>query len=254
MDFGPIVIIPARYQSSRFPGKPLALIKGVSLLERTYRRVGLCPHVATCYIATDDERIAEHATAFGAPVIMTPSDCPTGTDRIAHAILSRDDLKEAPMIVNVQGDEPCIDPNTISKVIQTLILHPHASVGTIVSPIQSQEELHNLNVVKCVRSIHGTVLYFSRQPLPGSKSGCDFAKTTYFRHIGIFSYRPDFLVQFAKLPPTPLQLAEDLETLRAIEHGYTVVAAEVPKHSPDVNVPEDIEEVEKWIENQSFSS
>jgi 3-deoxy-manno-octulosonate cytidylyltransferase (CMP-KDO synthetase) len=254
MNFGPIVVIPSRYQSSRFPGKPLAMIKNMSLLERTYRQVLLCPHVAACYIATDDERIYNHAQEFGASAIMTSPDCQNGTERIAEAIRSSEELQKAPMIVNVQGDEPCIDPATISKVITTLLLNSQASVATIVSPIKNEQELTNPNIVKCVRTLDGSVLYFSRAAIPGTKKTSPHPLQTYFRHIGIFAYRPDFLIQFALLPPTPLQLAEDLETLKAIEHGYCVVAAEVDQHGPDVNVPQDIEEVVQWIENQSFSS
>ena len=254
MNCGPIVVIPARYESSRFPGKPLFIIDGLSILERTYRQVCKCDHISACFVATDDERIFEHATSFGAKVIMTSKECRSGTDRIAEAMIQSEELMHAPMIVNVQGDEPCIDPANISKVIKVLLLHEEAHIGTLVAPIVREEDLHNPNVVKCVRSTKDTVLYFSRQPIPGTKIGPTLAQSTYLRHIGIFSYRPDFLQIFAKLPETPLQQTEDLETLRAIEHGYTIVAAEVSHHNPDVNVPKDIEEVQKWIENQSFSS
>ena len=255
MDVGPVcVVIPARYASSRFPGKPLALIHGISLLERTYRQVCLCSSVDFCVIATDDIRIATHAEGFGADVVMTSPNCPNGTDRIAEAVAKRSDLQAASMIVNVQGDEPCIDPSTISAVIAVLQASPDASIGTIVSPIQSEQELLNPNIVKCVKTLSGRALYFSRHAIPGSKGAMSTSHTPYYRHVGMYAYRPAFVAQYAKLSPTPLQRAEDLEMLRAMEHGFSIAVAEVPHHSPDVNIPSDIQEVEKWIQNQSFCS
>jgi 3-deoxy-manno-octulosonate cytidylyltransferase (CMP-KDO synthetase) len=255
MNVGPVcVVIPARYASSRFPGKPLAPIQGISLLERTYRQVRLCKHVNFCVIATDDPRIEAHAKAFGADVVMTSPDCPTGTDRIAEAVTQRADLRAASMIVNVQGDEPCIDPKTISKVISVLHDAPEASIGTIVAPIHSEQDLLNPNIVKCVKTLSGRALYFSRHAIPGSKGGVGKTLIPYYRHIGMYAYRPEFVVQYAKLPPTPLQQAEDLEMLRAMEYGFFIAVAEVAHHSPDVNVPSDIQEVEKWIQSQSFCS
>ena len=254
MDLGPVcVVIPVRYASSRFPGKPLTLIRGLSLLERTYRRVGLCPHIHACVIATDDPRIAAHAKAFGADVVMTSQNCPTGTDRIAEAVSLRPDLQAASMIVNVQGDEPCMDPETISKVIIAKNSSPDASIGTAVAPIRSEEELRNPNIAKCVKTLSGRALYFSRHAIPGTKGGAA-GSISYFRHIGIYAYTPEFVLRYASLPPTPLQQAEDLEMLRAMEHGFSIVVAEVSNHSPDVNVPSDIQEVEKWVQSQSFCS
>lgn len=249
-----VVVIPARYGSTRFPGKSLVKIDGISLLERTYRRVLLCQLVTHCIIATDDERIAQAAGSFGADVVMTSESCPTGTDRIAEAVRARDDLRRAEMIVNVQGDEPCIDPEAITKVIEVLSSSPGDSIGTAVAPLRSEEELRNRNIVKCVKTTTGRALYFSRHAIPGSKDGIRIPTVPYFRHIGIYAYRPDFLLQFAALPPTPLQRAEDLEMLRAMEHGYTIAVAEVQHHSPDVNVPSDIEEVQRWIKSQSLYS
>ena len=247
-------VIPARYGSTRFPGKSLCKINGVCLLERTYQRVMLCQLISKCVIATDDERIAQAARSFGADVVMTSKECATGTDRIAEAVRSRDDLKTAAMIVNVQGDEPCIDPNTIAQVIEVLAASPDASIGTAVCPIRSEEELLNTNVVKCVKTATGKALYFSRHPIPGSKKGTSLDTIPYFRHVGIYAYRPDFVVRFSALPPTPLQLAEDLEMLRAMEHGFSIAVTQVQHHSPDVNVPSDIEEVEQWIKSQSSCS
>lgn len=245
-----VVVIPARYGSTRFPGKSLVKIGGISLLERTYRRVLMCQAVDRCIIATDDDRIAAEAFTFKADVVMTSRECASGTDRIAEAVRLRNDIRKAGIIVNVQGDEPCIDPETISAVVGVLSSSPHDSIGTAATPVRSEKELSNPNVVKCVKAMNGRALYFSRQAIPGSKVGIQGDGGPYLRHVGIYAYRPDFLLQFAALPPTPLQQAEDLEMLRAMEHGFTIVVAEVPHHSPDVNVPSDIEEVEQWIKSQ----
>lgn len=253
MTRGAVAIIPARFASTRFPGKPLVPIKGITLLERTFRRVLLCPDIVRVIIATDDERIASCGRSFGAEVCMTSTSCPTGTDRLAEVIQKDKELLQASAIVNVQGDEPCIDPDTISKAIAALLGDGSNSIGTVIAPIRSEEDLLNPNVVKCVKTLSGKALYFSRQVLPGSKkehslnSGC-----TYFRHIGMYAFRPEFVLTFASLPATPLQKREDLEMLRAMEHGYSIGVAEVENHSPDVNTPEDIEEVTRWIESQSI--
>lgn len=245
-----VVVIPARYGSSRFAGKPLCMIDGVSLLERTYQRVKLCPLIDKCLIATDDLRIAKLAFSFGSDVVMTSPNCATGTDRIAEAVRNREELQKASMLVNVQGDEPCIDPETISKVVEVLAASKGDSIGTAVFPITSEKDLLNQNIVKCVKTPSGRALYFSRHPIPGSKEALRIDNTRYFRHVGIYAYSPEFVLRFSSLTPTPLQQAEDLEMLRAMEHGYTIAVTEVPHHSPDVNVPSDIEEVQRWIKNQ----
>lgn len=245
-----VVIIPARYASTRFPGKPLATIEGISILERTYKQVLLCPEVDLCIIATDDDRIATHAKSFCKEVVITPS-ANTGTDRIAGVVKSRPQLQQAFAIINVQGDEPCLPPTTISAVVKKLRMSSEVQLATAVAPILTQQELNNPNVVKCVRSLDGRALYFSRHPIPFTKSKDNLP---HVRHVGIYGFRPEFLLKFASLPSTPLQQAEDLEMLRAMEHGYQIAVAEVPYHSPDVNIPDDLEEVQQWIKNQHFCS
>jgi 3-deoxy-manno-octulosonate cytidylyltransferase (CMP-KDO synthetase) len=250
-----VAIIPARFASTRFPGKPLALIKGQTLLERTYRQVLLCPDISRVIVATDDERIKACAEGFGAEVVMTSASCLSGTDRLAEVVRRDNTLLKASAIVNVQGDEPCVDPKTISKSICALLSDKNISIGTVVAPIKNEEELHNPNIVKCVKTITGKALYFSRLPVPGTKKGANITSgCIYFRHIGMYAFRPDFLLTFATLASTPLQQTEDLEMLRAMEHGYTIGVAEVEHHSPDVNTPQDIEEVTRWIESQSIYS
>lgn len=240
-----IAIIPARFQSTRFPGKPLVDIGGKSLIQRTWEQAQKCKECSNSIIATDDERIFNHVRSFGADCVMTSVDCPTGTDRLAEVILKRPELLQADVIINVQGDEPCIDPSILSKIAHLLITNKDASIGTAITPIHSEEEFLNPNVVKCVKTPSGKALYFSRSPLPGSKSK-NFGQNAY-RHLGIYAFRPKFLPIFAELKPTPLQIFEDLEMLKAMENGYEVYVTEVQTQAPDVNAPEDIEKVLKWL-------
>jgi len=243
-----VVVIPARYQSSRFPGKSLKLIGGVSLLERTYRRVLLSPVVTKCVIATDDERIYDHALSFGSQVVMTPRECQTGTDRVAY-VVEKDPQLQSSIIVNVQGDEPCLNPDTITLVVKRLQTMPNANISTVISPIHTEQELENPNIVKCVQTRSGTALYFSRHPIPYQKKG---SSTQYYRHVGIYAFRPNYLLKYSHLPASQLQESEDLEMLKALEDGCTIAVAKIERHAPEVNIPEDIAEVEKWI--QSFCS
>jgi len=245
-----VCIIPARYASSRFPGKLLTKINGTSILESTYRHVCLCPDLSRCIIATDDERIAQHAATFHDDVVMTSTNCSTGTDRIAEVVRENPILQNAEMIINVQGDEPCIPPTTIQAVIERL-RHSETPMATAITSIRNDRDLYSKHVVKCVKNHNNHALYFSRQPIPYPNSSHDHP---YFRHIGIYGFRPKFLLTFQQLPPTPLQQTEDLEMLRILEHGYSIAVTEVSIHSPEVNIPSDIEEVRTWIKNQSLYS
>lgn len=237
-------IIPARYQSSRFPGKPLVDIGGKSLLNRTWEQVQKCSDITRTIIATDDERIFKHALSFGAEVIMTSKECPTGSDRLAEVVHKKPELLSYDVIINVQGDEPCIDPATLSKVAFTLFNNTTASIATAISAIQSEEDFHNPNLTKCVKALSGKALYFSRGPIPASKK---YSKgENGYRHLGIYAFRPNFLPIFAQLLPTPLMMYEDLEMLKAMEHGFDIFVTVVETQAPDVNSPEDIEKVLNW--------
>lgn len=248
-------IIPARYGSTRFPGKPLADIQGKTLIQRTYENALRCSLLDQLIIATDDQRIYDHASSFGAQVMMTPTDCPTGSDRIAYLLEQKPSLQQAEVIVNIQGDEPGLDPGTIQAIVNALKKDPSAVMATGVFPFESSEEACNPNHVKCVLDLQMNVLYFSRALIPGNRTNEYNNQVTYYRHIGIYAYRPEFLLQYIKLPMTPLQRAEDLEQLKVLEHGYKIKAAVVSKISADVNIPEDIQKVEQelCIQN-SFSS
>lgn len=249
-----VAIIPARYGSTRFPGKPLAKVQGKTLIQRTYENAKRCQLVDKFIIATDDQRIYDHASSFGADVIMTPTDCPTGSDRLAYVLQHDESLQQAEIIINIQGDEPCLDPKATELIIQILRNDPSAVMSTGVYPFNNAEEASNPNHVKCVLDNEGNVLYFSRALIPGNRHLSFDKETTYYRHLGIYAYRPEFLLQYIKLPMTPLQKAEDLEQLKVLEHGYKIKAAVVPSISADVNTPEDIKKVEKDLCKQNSSS
>ncbi len=221
-----VVIIPARYASTRFPGKPLADLWGKPRLAESVGRV---------LIATDDERIAEAARGFGAEVVMTRADHPSGTDRIAEVAAGL----EAEIVVNVQGDEPLIEPAAIEAAVQPLLDDPSLEMATVCCPIETVEDLANPNVVKVVCDRSGCALYFSRLPIPFVRDkGADAER---FRHIGLYAYRRDFLLSFARLAPTPLEQAEKLEQLRALEHGHRIRVIQVDHPSPGVDTPEELE-------------
>ncbi len=242
------VVIPARYESQRFPGKPLALIHGKSLIQRTYERVSLCPFIDVVVVATDDERIQKHVLDFGGTVCMTSSDCSTGTDRVGQAYTKMLELQNSNIIINVQGDEPCIDLNTIKSVADVLIVNPETDIATAVSPITSINELFSPNVVKCVLSRSDRVLYFSRAVIPNNKKLTPSTTTSYLRHIGIYGFRRQTLEKFMNLAPTPIQIEEDIEILRALENDMPVQAATVQQHAPGVDVPGDIAIIEGLLD------
>ncbi len=237
-------IIPARYASTRFPGKPLADILGKPMIQWVYERTALCSAVHQVIVATDDERISRAVEAFGGQVQMTRSDHPTGTDRLAE-IAGR---IETDLVVNVQGDEPLIDPRMIEQAVAPLLLDPDIPMGTLMAPIASAEDFFNPNVVKVVVDSRGFALYFSRAPIPCPRDlPVDAALSAHtpaaYRHIGLYVYRRDFLLRFPHLPATPLEALEKLEQLRALEHGYRIRVAATTLTSHGVDTPADLERV-----------
>lgn len=206
-------MIPARYASTRLPGKPLRPILGKSMLQRVYERCREARVLDAVYVATDDRRIASAAEAFGAPAIMTAPEHPSGTDRLAEAARGL----EIDIVVNIQGDQPFIDPVMIEECVQPLLDEPELPMATLMHPIHSAEELADPGVVKTVVDKNGYALYFSRSLVPFPQT--DFAHQV-FEHVGLYVYRKDFLIQWAELPPTPYEQIESLEQLRVLEHGY----------------------------------
>jgi len=229
-----VIIIPARYASTRFPGKPLADLWGKPLIQHVYERALRAQSSSRVIVATDDERIAAAAEGFGAEVAMTAREHPSGTDRVAE-VAGRIDCD---LIVNVQGDEPLIEPASIDAAVEPLIEDRGIPMGTLCCPIDNVEELANPNVVKVVVDREGFALYFSRLPIPFVRDAR--REATRYRHIGLYAYRREFLLELAGLEPTPLEEAEKLEQLRALEHGHRIKVTMVASAWPGVDTPEDL--------------
>jgi 3-deoxy-manno-octulosonate cytidylyltransferase (CMP-KDO synthetase) len=245
---GVTVVIPARYASTRFPGKPLADLCGKPMIQWVYERSSLCEAVDRVIVATDDARIAEAVSSFGGEVAMTRPDHATGTDRLAEVATGLDDE----LIVNVQGDEPLIDPAMIQEAVAPLLADGSIPMGTLKAPLTSLAEYRDPNVVKVVTDQRGFALYFSRAPIPYPRdfSGdleqrwTDLATA---RHIGLYVYRRDFLLGYPHLQATPLEAQECLEQLRALEHGYRIRVAATALAGQGVDTPEDLERVKRIL-------
>jgi 3-deoxy-manno-octulosonate cytidylyltransferase (CMP-KDO synthetase) len=239
---GVTAIIPARWASTRFPGKPLVKLRGKPLVQHVWERTRRAKLVDRVIVATDDMRIAEAVFAFGAEVALTSPDHPTGTDRLAE-VAAR--LKTAPIILNVQGDEPDIAPSTIDRLVRMLRDHPALGLVTAANPIAVRADLANPNVVKVVTDRSGRALYFSRSVIPYDRDGC--GGINYLRHQGIYGYRRKVLLEFVKWKPTPLEKAEKLEQLRALEHGVSIGVITVKRGSVGVDTPEDVARAERAL-------
>lgn len=248
-----VAIIPARYASSRFPGKMLATIMGKSLLQHTYECVKACRLLDDVLIATDDERIQQHATNFAAKAIMTDINHPTGSDRIIEVLKKHPSLTDAEIILNVQGDEPCIPVQSIEAVCNALVDNPEDVMATAVVKITDPDEIQSPAVVKCVVDARGYALYFSRVAIPGVKPK-GIHPPFYYKHLGIYAYRREFLLHYGDLVQTPLQLVEDLEQLKVLEAGYKIKIAYIERSTPAVDLPEDIQRVTEWLCTQNLYS
>ena len=256
-------VIPARFASSRFPGKVLAQIASKSMLQHVYERASLARYPTATIIATDDERVYEAARSFGARVVMTRADHVSGTYRVAEAASA----ENAELVVNIQGDEPLIDPAAIDAAILPLAHDSGIVMSTLKKAIEDPREMADANVVKVVTDRNGDAIYFSRCPIPYERgeasSGPEFGDRhqrprgakdapwdagvwppgTHFKHIGLYVYRRDFLLGYSGLPVGPLERAERLEQLRALENGYRIRVVETECESLGVDTPEDLERV-----------
>ncbi|MBI4081785.1 MAG: 3-deoxy-manno-octulosonate cytidylyltransferase [Candidatus Lambdaproteobacteria bacterium] len=231
-----LAIIPARYASTRFPGKPLALLAGKPMIQHVVERTRRAPSVTRVVVATDDDRVRWAVEAFGGEVVMT-GDHPTGTDRIAAAL--RADARahgEPGWVLNVQGDEPLIDPQDLERLIGGMRDVSDAVLGTLVYPLRTEEELHDPHVVKAVLDQRRRALYFSRAPIPYPRE----PGPAGWRHLGVYLFRTAFLLTFAGLAPTPASQREQLEQLRALEHGYPIHCFEARTLTQGVDVPADL--------------
>jgi 3-deoxy-manno-octulosonate cytidylyltransferase (CMP-KDO synthetase) len=237
-----VIVIPARWASSRFPGKPLAMIAGVSLIQRVFERASRSKRASAVVVATDDDRIADHIASFGGrfvrPLPKGGLDFQSGTDRIAASL---DLLGEAyDQVINVQGDEPMIDVNAVDAVIDVLRA-TGVDMATLAAPIESDDEWRSRDVVKVVTTLGGDALYFSRAPLAGAQ-----------RHVGVYGYQTSVLRALASLPPSPLELAESLEQLRDLQNGLKIRVVQTTRPHLGVDRPEDVARVEHELAKQAW--
>lgn len=236
-------VIPARFASSRYPGKALAKLAGKPMIEHVWERANMSRYLSDVLVATDDDRIANAVHKFGGRVRMTRADHPTGTDRLAEVASS----EEATLYVNIQGDEPLIDPEAIDAAILSVHGDEAVDMGTLKKQIVDPTDIVNTNVVKVVTNLLGDAIYFSRCPIPYERDGRT-GVPIYFKHIGLYVYRRDFLLHYPDLTVGPLEEAERLEQLRALENGYRIRVVATDYESLGVDTPEDLERV-----NQLFT-
>jgi len=229
-----VCAIPARWGSRRLPGKPLLELAGRPLIEHVYRRASRARGLSRVVVLTDDERIRDAVAGFGGEVEMTPADCASGSDRIAWAARRW----RAPAIVNVQGDEPLIDPRAIERVVERLRSVPRDPIVTLAAPARA-EELDDPNAVKVVRDRRGYALYFSRARIPYRRDP-EAPAVPVMKHLGIYGYQRAALLELASLAPTPLERSERLEQLRALEHGMAIQVLEVAAAEPGVDTADDL--------------
>jgi 3-deoxy-manno-octulosonate cytidylyltransferase (CMP-KDO synthetase) len=234
-------VIPARYASSRFPGKSLARLDSRTMLEHVYERVSMARYLSSVVIATDDERIRDEARRFGARVRMTREDHLSGTDRVAEVASA---FPEAELVVNIQGDEPLIDPGAIDAALLPLLDDPAIPMGTLKKRIEDPREISDPNVVKIVTDHFGDAIYFSRSAIPYTRESGDHA---CFKHTGLYVYRREFLLGYSELPVGPLEKAEKLEQLRALENGFTIRVVVTDYESMGVDTPADLERVQMLL-------
>ena len=239
-----IGIIPARFASTRFPGKPLIDIQGKTMIRRVYEQASKSTSLGSVVVATDDERIFKEVESFGGKVIMTSAHHKNGTERCVEAL---EKLGKAnwDVVVNVQGDEPFIHPEQIDKVVGCF-LNNAVQISTLARILSSEKELHNPSIIKVVRKYNGEALYFSRSPIPFCRdaNGVDWiSKHTYLKHIGLYAFRTPIIEKLVSLPPSTLELAESLEQLRWLENGYPIYVDLTKQESVSIDTPEDLQKI-----------
>lgn len=236
-------IIPARYASTRFPGKPLALINGKPMIQHVYERVSQISAVAEAIVATDDERIADTVRQFGGQVMMTSSEHRSGTDRCGEVLRNLGEKAlQFDIVINIQGDEPFVDASQLETVIAAFS-NPATQIATLKKRIDNLDSLLSPNVVKVIATPNGEAVYFSRQPLPylrGVEQQRWLESHTFFKHIGIYAFRRQTLSELVQLQQTPLEKCESLEQLRWLENGYHISVLETTVENLSVDTPEDL--------------
>jgi 3-deoxy-manno-octulosonate cytidylyltransferase (CMP-KDO synthetase) len=235
-------IIPARFESSRFPGKVLADIKGMSMVERVYKQAIQSKLLDKVIIATEDQRVVDHVERFNGSALLTDAGHASGTDRCFEVLKNQENHYD--YVINIQGDEPFIDPDQIDEIAG--LLDGQAELATLIKKISTSEELFNMGEVKTVFNKEMEALYFSRQPIPYYRSMAELdwlQNHDYYKHIGIYAYRSDVLEQISKLPVSPLEKAESLEQLRWLEHGFKIKLAITEHESVCIDTQEDLDKV-----------
>jgi 3-deoxy-manno-octulosonate cytidylyltransferase (CMP-KDO synthetase) len=243
-------VIPSRWASTRLPGKPLAMIAGKPMIQRVVERVVQAKTLSAVIVATDDQRIVDAVASLGIPearAVMTRADHPSGTDRIAEAVAD----EECDVVINIQGDEPLMDPALIDRLGQVM-LSGEWDMATAASPITNEADLNSPDVVKAVFGANGQALYFSRAPIPFVRDAGTDAAGAHFRHIGIYAYTRDYLLKLVAEPPCRLELLEKLEQLRALHIGCRMNVLEVDDVGIGVDTPEDIAKVEAILTSKNI--
>jgi 3-deoxy-manno-octulosonate cytidylyltransferase (CMP-KDO synthetase) len=242
-----VVVIPARYGSSRLPGKPLVSLAGKPMIQRVYERAKLAARVNRVLVATDDDRIVKAVEGFGGEARMTRADHRTGTERVTEVAAH----EEGDVFVNVQGDEPLLDPAAVDTAVASLLEEPAAAIATVATSIKTPAEIMDPNVVKTVLDFDGNALYFSRAPIPWVRHSGSKMQVRHLKHLGLYVFEREALLEYPTLPQGELERIEQLEQLRWLENGWRIRVAEVEHDAVSVDVPEDVGRVEKLLQDQS---
>jgi 3-deoxy-manno-octulosonate cytidylyltransferase (CMP-KDO synthetase) len=244
-----IAVIPARYASTRLPGKPLAQIAGRPMIQRVVEQVRQAQNVTRVLVATDDQRIQAAVEGFGGEAILTRADHRTGTDRVAEVAAH----VPAEIYVNVQGDEPLLDPDTVDALVSAMLEDDSVQVATPCSAIRQQNDIMDPHITKVVRDFDGNALYFSHAPIPWVRDRDSDLVVKHWKHIGLYAFRRDALLEFPTLPPGELERVEQLEQLRWLENGFRIRVVETEYDAISVDVPEDIARVEQLLRSSAAS-
>jgi 3-deoxy-manno-octulosonate cytidylyltransferase (CMP-KDO synthetase) len=241
-----VVVIPARYGATRLPGKPLVLLAGKPMIQRVYERAKLAQSVDQVIVATDDERILKAVEGFGGEARMTRTDHRTGTERVAEVAAH----VAGDVFVNVQGDEPLLDPAAVDTAVSSLLEEPQASISTVATPVKTPGDIMDPNVVKTVVDFDGNALYFSRAPIPWVRDTGSKILVRHMKHLGLYVFQREALLEYPTLPQGELERIEQLEQLRWMENGWKIRVAEVEHDAVSVDVPADVERAEKLLREQ----
>jgi 3-deoxy-manno-octulosonate cytidylyltransferase (CMP-KDO synthetase) len=239
-----VIVIPARFGSTRLPGKPLVSLAGKPMIQRVYERAKLAALAARVIVATDDERIVKAVESFGGTARMTRPDHRTGTERVAEVAAH----EKGDVFVNVQGDEPLLDPVAVDAAVNALLDEPAAAIATVATPIKTPADIMDPNVVKTVLDFDNNGLYFSRAPIPWVRDTASKIQVRHLKHLGLYVFQRDALLEYPTLPQGELERIEQLEQLRWLENGWRIRVAEVEHDAVSVDVPEDVARVEKLLQ------